>query len=216
MSSAPKPRRDELFGDERKLRHVVEPCGGERNAVEVAPEAHVVDPGDPGDVLDVIDRARGGHARQLRRQGSILGQESQHHGLRVSRVLLGEVGDLGAERLLQDRPLSCQALVEELLTEIHAYRAAVVAHGPQHVVGHVSGVVAERSRRRVRGDHGFVRRLHRVEERGVGDVRTTSTIIPRSFMTLTTRKPSGVRPRLLPTSPELPPRRFEFDHVSVM
>jgi len=44
----------------------------------------------------------------------------------------------------------------------------------------------------------------------------TSTIIPRSFIAPTTRCPRGVRPRPLPSSPELPPRRFEFDHVSVM
>ena len=40
--------------------------------------------------------------------------------------------------------------------------------------------------------------------------------MPSSFIVETIRSPNGVSPRLLPASPELPPRRFELDQVSVM
>src|SRR5882724_1802444 len=56
----------ERRGQRRQLRHVLEARRRARDAVEVAAETDVVDPGHAGDVLDVVDEPRQRHRGQPR------------------------------------------------------------------------------------------------------------------------------------------------------
>ena len=163
------------------------PAGAERNAVEVAPEAHVIDARDLGDVLDVIDDATRRHARERRGERAVLACTAAHlRGLRVARRARATIAAIrGRLPFAAPEPL-VPVGVEKLRAEVDATAPPLAATARSMSSVMFRGWSAERPRRRVRREDRQLRGPHGVEERGVGDVRDVDHH-PEAFIAATTR-----------------------------
>ena len=119
----------------------------------------MIDPGHLGDVVDVIDEPRERHARQashLLAHGApgLLRREAEPAHARKDGLLA-----------------RVEVPVEEGGPEVHAHRAAVPCHRPQHGVAHVARHVGELPGGGVGGDDGLPGVSDDVPEERIGDVR---------------------------------------------
>ena len=174
--------------------------GQRRDTIEVATDADMFDARHLRRMQNMVD-----HILELRRRAAESAEPLEVFipVRRIVRQLLcSALGAFFAGALLRFHYDLGDVVIHECGEKIDHAHAAVFRERAQHVVGHIAGMAAERSTRRMRCYNRNARRLDHS--------------MPRSFIVRTTVRPKSVRPPCRAPSPEESHQLFVLTCVRVM